>query len=494
MKELLPDSTPHYVEQIVPEYRGNPLIEALPSILTEAEACKRMAIRPPYAASERKLAPEIRWHLLGRLPLIVIPELGHYAMERTASRMIRQSYVMRHPLEPGSWRRIYGAQQLQPSSYQDHRLLASDAQLVQLGLSGTGKTTIQNAILRCYPQQVIRHTKYKDRDLQITQVVYLAAKCPQDASFGSLVRECAFNLDLALGTDLHFKEASKPRITQQELEAKLFQWAATYFFGILWIDDTQNLRFASSDGAKRFQARLMALRDGLKVPIALNGTPRATMLFKGELQYARRAIENGLFLCNRQCGDPSTRRAFLGRLLSYQWTAKKVPITEELLTTFDLLTAGIKALDVTLWKLGQEDAITSGTEVVTPDSLKRVAETALAFIAPAIDALHAGKTNSFEMFEDLMPPNEILARLTLEQAARLSDPQRTVKDPDASGDEAKAAGQSKAKQGTGAKAPAKFAAAELPPGYRDLRDFAKEKDRSGALRKAGLVADDLLAA
>ena len=60
-------SSPTYVEQNIAEYRDNPLIEALPPILTEKEAARAMILRPQIQPEERAMSTEERWHLLARL-------------------------------------------------------------------------------------------------------------------------------------------------------------------------------------------------------------------------------------------------------------------------------------------------------------------------------------------------------------------------------------------------------------------------------------------
>ncbi|WP_041591664.1 hypothetical protein [Thermoanaerobacter mathranii] len=53
-----------YKEQVIPEYRGNPFIEALPPILSAEEAAERLAYYPPYHPEERKLESHYRIHMV----------------------------------------------------------------------------------------------------------------------------------------------------------------------------------------------------------------------------------------------------------------------------------------------------------------------------------------------------------------------------------------------------------------------------------------------
>lgn len=146
-----------YSEQRIAEYRDNPLIEALPNILSEKQAAQAMMLRPVFNAEERNMPTEERWHLLARLKYVVVPRLVFYDAERTISRLLRAGYVVRNPLVAATWRGIYSAQDEQQLHNLDPQLIPCESQMMIIGLSGSGKTTCADAILRTYPQQVIHH-------------------------------------------------------------------------------------------------------------------------------------------------------------------------------------------------------------------------------------------------------------------------------------------------------------------------------------------------
>jgi hypothetical protein len=127
-----------YTEQAIPEYRNNPLIEALPPILSEKQAASQMLLRPDVDPAERDLPPEQRWHLLARLKHIVILRRPiFYEVERTMSRLIRAGYAIRNPLDAGTWRMVYTAQDPTRRPAVDTKLIQAESQAFILGLSGT---------------------------------------------------------------------------------------------------------------------------------------------------------------------------------------------------------------------------------------------------------------------------------------------------------------------------------------------------------------------
>ena len=56
-----------YLEQVLPEYRDNPLIEALPDIMSDDDTIAALTATPTYSEDERKLDSRYRIHCLSRL-------------------------------------------------------------------------------------------------------------------------------------------------------------------------------------------------------------------------------------------------------------------------------------------------------------------------------------------------------------------------------------------------------------------------------------------
>src|SRR5258706_16083839 len=91
-----------YLEQSVPEFQGNPLLEALPPFLTHAEVEERLSYFPAYDPKQRELAEEIRLHLLENSRELFIPQAIHYEIHLSISNMLRRGYVDRNPAAPGA--------------------------------------------------------------------------------------------------------------------------------------------------------------------------------------------------------------------------------------------------------------------------------------------------------------------------------------------------------------------------------------------------------
>ncbi|MBB4825595.1 hypothetical protein HNO89_002831 [Sporosarcina luteola] len=55
-----------YNDQEIIDFKGNPLIEALPPILSPEEAYEKLSYYPPYDVEEANLPTHIRYHALSR--------------------------------------------------------------------------------------------------------------------------------------------------------------------------------------------------------------------------------------------------------------------------------------------------------------------------------------------------------------------------------------------------------------------------------------------
>ncbi|WP_224013722.1 ATP-binding protein [Paraburkholderia tropica] len=478
----------------IQEYCDNPLIESLPDICTESQAASAMLIRPQFDPRERLFPAEHRWHLLARLKHIVVPRPKYYFIERTISRLIRAGYVLRNPLEAETWRRVYGARMRPPESStvtnDSARFFHAESKCTIVGLSGIGKTTAVDAVLRVYPDQVIRHETYRDHRLPLTQIVWLKVTCPENGSISSFCREFARQLDRTLGVDKYERMYTRSKLTRDELEGMMRQHSATYFLGLLVIDEIQRLDLAKTHGAAPLLDFFQDLRDLLKVPILLIGTYKAVKLFTGGLKDARRASESGLIDLER----PSSHRddewaRFVRRLWAYQWVQHPIPLTDELLHGLFDLTQGVTDVLVILFKLAQQRAMEAGTEVIDLACMRSTYDEQLTLLHPAINALRENTYASLSKFEDLLPPNRELIGQTVPAHADINVEAKI--DQLLAHDSAAMPNQQEMAVNHASRARKDVSKREaLAPS--DLRSAATTPDAYQSLRESGVIGDDFL--
>ncbi len=86
-----------YQASPIPGYRGNPLIEALPAILTVEETARQLKYEPDYDETLRSQPTELRLHLLHDALRFFKPMPVHVELEQRFSRLIRAGYQGRNP-------------------------------------------------------------------------------------------------------------------------------------------------------------------------------------------------------------------------------------------------------------------------------------------------------------------------------------------------------------------------------------------------------------
>jgi hypothetical protein len=147
-----------YLEQLIPEYQGNPLIESLPQLWSMGEVEQMLSYFPPYDSEQTRLANEVRLHLLENAREFFIPQGIHYEIHLSISNMLRRGYIDRNPVRLGLWADQSSKVKQLEVRLQRRAFLRSKARgLCIVGLGGVGKSTAVENVLSLYPQ-VITHT------------------------------------------------------------------------------------------------------------------------------------------------------------------------------------------------------------------------------------------------------------------------------------------------------------------------------------------------
>ncbi len=399
-----------YHESEILDYRGNPLIEALPRINSPAAASAILQLKPPISDEERHQPTHLRLHYLKRLRKLVKPLPSFFDFESRFSRNIRSGYAARHPNLPEIQAMRYGA--AKPGQWYDATLDPySASELTVVGLSGMGKSTMVEAILRSYPQY-IQHKTYNGIRFRALQLVWIKINCPHNGSLSALCRSFFEAVDQATGTTTYKLKYADPRLTVDTLIGGMRQVAATYYLGMLVIDELQNLSVAKAGGSEVMMNYFMNLRAELRVPIVLIGTYKAVELFQTEMRFARRASENGLTDLTRAISwQDETWQSLARNLWHYQWLRKPTELTDRIFRRFFDCSQGVTEILVALFSLAQEVALNDDEGEtygeITDALIQECYDSSLVLLHPSIDALRSNSVRAMQIFEDLLPPGGI---------------------------------------------------------------------------------------
>lgn len=142
----------------------NPLIEALPGLLTDDEFARAIRFFPPHRAEMRDHPKNLRLMYIQRALQFFTPMEKHLLLYQRFARIIRDGYVARNPITDLGWNGLhrqiedinaklrYGVEHYEPPSALGFALI---------GIGGIGKTVGVNAVLRTYPKMLI-HRAYTD--------------------------------------------------------------------------------------------------------------------------------------------------------------------------------------------------------------------------------------------------------------------------------------------------------------------------------------------
>lgn len=405
-----------YNESPVLEYQGNLLIEALPPILTESEAMHAMMNFPPAVTdAERSLDRSVRLHGVDRLRLVVQPLFVHLDLESDFSALIRGGYVGRNPMSTETVRHLHS---LSTSKRHSSGFRSSARTFSLTGLSGVGKSTALESVLKLYPQTIL-HQRYKGVPFVQTQITWLKFDCPFDGSLGGLCRAFFRAVDKAIGQERYAN--SLGRMSIPSMIQLMEQVASTYFLGALIIDEVQNLKSAKAGGKENMLNFFVNLINVIGIPVVFVGNNSMVSLFSDVLRNARRSSGYGLIEFERfQRGDLWT--LFVQKLWNpYNWCQKENPLTDDLIETIYDLSQGVTDFAVKLIILGQREAIQSREELMTPALLSRVFNVRMKILAPALSALRSGDPRQQGLFEDLLPMSDQIDAMMLWKASSTQD-------------------------------------------------------------------------
>lgn len=390
-----------YRDQVIPEYQGNPLIEALPDIWSGGEVISRLSQKAAYNNGERELDAQYRLHCIHRLFRYFQPLEQHIDIEQRISRSIRQGYLDRNPFLPEFASNLADGYAVMKDKgtyqmLQGGKTTASGFTII--GVSGVGKSTAVEKILAMYPQRIL-HTSYRGRMLAMTQLVWLKLDCPHDGSLKQLCYQFFHAVDLAAGTE-YFTQYTRGKYALETLLIIMTQLVRQFQIGILVIDEIQHLSEAKGGGSDKMLNFFVTLVNTIGLPVVLIGTIKAMSILQGEFRQARRGSGQGDLIWDRMKNDASWR-VFVKSMWRYQWTRKGVPYTDEMVNAIYDESQGIIDIAVKLYAIVQIDAITKGTETFTAADVHRAAEKKLALVKPMLDALRSGDRKKILKYEDI---------------------------------------------------------------------------------------------
>jgi hypothetical protein len=415
------------------KYNGNPLQEAIPTAFSNSQLIKILSNIIPLPDSYELLSDEKRVEEQLKIQSILVPTTKYFNIYNDLRHLIINGYELRNPVLPRTveWSFEIALNGINNTAIQS---TTSDSMFI-CGISGMGKTTLVGNILgRSFPQVICHPTK---PIIIYPQIIWIKFDIPADASRSSICMAFFKAVDKVL-YKLDFLE-EKPNFQKQykgkkieEMQDGMATICVAYHIGIIVIDELQRLNVAKSGGEKIVLQFFDDLSNAVKAPILKIGTPASLKLFSNKFETGRRTAKGFLYELAPLSQESMDWRYISEILWGYQLTKNKVPYTGDINNCLYELSAGIVSCLSRLIELANIDAIRTGSEKVTPQSLKKTFNSQFALLKEALEAIKSGKKQGYD---DLM----LLAELDSENGKnRIQELKKLLARNNLSGQAAKA--------------------------------------------------------
>jgi hypothetical protein len=396
-----------YIEQRIPQFRGNPLIEALPPVPDDETLLEQLFDLPDFSPEQREWPTYDRLQMISGLSSFLQPLERHIQLTRAFDTLMRSGYVGRAPTTASHariYQSLYEAQQL-GKAFKDIAQRPIDAQLSSalVGMSGTGKTTIVRRIFSRYPQ-VIYHPEH-----HIYQIPYLHIEAPHDGISvkglaASILRKVDELVPDAGYYDLYVKDK---RASGELLLNHCARVMHMHCVGILVIDEIQNLENAGTS-KKTLMSALVSASNELHVPIVFVGTHKATDVLGLNFRQARRSSGHGFqewhVLARGQSLDmPGEWEDFISVLWQFQWNRRVVPLDQYMSNAMYACCQGIPDVAIKLFACAQWRALLDETETFSVETLYAILDAELLKLKPMLVAMRNKDPKALDAFDDIPP-------------------------------------------------------------------------------------------
>jgi ABC-type dipeptide/oligopeptide/nickel transport system ATPase component len=357
-----------YIKAILPEYQGNPFIEALRPKASQEEVMEAFSYYPELDEEIRKHSdPLVREEYTVRLKSLRQPLPLYFKVFRAIETAIKTGYSAKNPLSPTTAQFLHYPVDEKPDIPPHTGYFEPKGDGITLvGESGVGKSSMLEQVLNYFPN-VIEHDNYNGQIMEHRhQIVWLKVDCPNNSSVRDLCEEILATLDQAIGD-----ERTKPEPTIGKLTRQIEQKIKANFLGILVIDEMQRLEFKRTGGENNLLNFLHSLVNKLGVPLFFCANPPFNDTLAKTLKAARRAESGGYFKMKALARDSEGWDCFVHELWELHWTNVTTELSDELNDKLFELSVGNLDMAHRIYRDAQRLVIGSGDERITTAVLEQ---------------------------------------------------------------------------------------------------------------------------
>lgn len=397
-----------YIEQSLPEYKDNLLIEGLPPSYTIKELLNILEKAPLYSEEERQQSVDYRVQALFRLEHYLAINVDHIELACKIDSIIRRGYASKRIFTPEFVKKINFTSNMLFRNDNEDRMktlecipdstFVSASGLSIVGVSGGGKSAAIEEILSLYPSCIV-HNNYKNEKILFKQVPGLIINCSHNGSPKGVCKAFFEELDGILGSEYQKKHGNR-HCSIEDMFISISHLSLIHGLGLLVIDEIQHLT-DSTYGKDKLLNFLVTLENKVKVPIVLIGTYKAVNdVLTSDFREARRASGIGEIEWKNMKKDAEWNR-FIKNLWKYQWTKNKVELNENFIDLLYDKTMGITDRVIKLFIAAQLKAILCGFEEISSELIREIADKYMFLTKDMILALKENDINKLAKLKDI---------------------------------------------------------------------------------------------
>lgn len=396
-----------YIEQELPAYKGNVLIEALPPKLDEIQTHRALRRVPFYGEAERYKSDIYRLDAVMGLNRFIYVRNEMVQIATTFDSILRRGYADKY-INTAKYKQSLSitGEALRNSKKKEYQLTMNvvekpiDSPMASsmciIGASGEGKSTVINRILSRYPQ-LIHHTTGIGNYKEFNQIVWIKIECVSNKRITGLILNFLGKIDEVIGTDfaIRYKGSS-----QEQLKLLMKQLIKYFGIGSLVIDEMQHI--GKTTESETIFNELVSLVNEVNIPIVYIGTYQLkNTVFDKQFRHGRRG--EGIGTYDLVLLDGEEFDTFLMTLWKYQWTKKYVELTPAIKKVMYEKTLGIVDYIVKIFIVTQIEAIYNGTEKITAKLINQVANKNFKMTKKQREAYRSNDIDQIIKCADLLP-------------------------------------------------------------------------------------------
>lgn len=289
-----------------------------------------------------------------------------------------------------------------------------------VGNSGTGKSC---SILNILSTQVQVRTleAFRLASMPVPQLVWLSVRVPASGKATDLALALMHETDRLCGTN-RFADTLALKSQRAGGIALLDEWArvaSSRFLALVHFDEIHNLFDIRSLEKRRTKSResashvlsvkddvclnwILTFMDG-QIASIYSGTPDGSAAFSTRFSTDQRLASGGTHLF-REFTDANDKfyQAFLRILWRYQYVVKPLEYSEEMAALILELSGGVMRIIMALWFAAHRVALMRKSDDLKSSDFKKAANTTLAPLKPAIEALRSKDPEKIRNFSDML--------------------------------------------------------------------------------------------